>query len=681
MDNRLNRKRMKIQLFCVFMVTLSIILACGHYLGSNNKKSEQMKVRYTAKMTVSRIESRLDKYLERADFIKNILEKRYKVDDEKFNQIAALLHEDKDVIEAIELAKDGIVGNIYPLKGNEPAIGLNMLTNPKRKKEAKIAKKTGQYTIAGPYELKQGGIGALLFDPVYISENGEKKFWGFVILVIDWEKFIDEINLSNLEDVGYDYQIWKKNFSEGTEVTIAEGNSKNIKSPLEVVCAVPNDIWYFEIAPKDGWITKMQLFMGTIVALVVLIIACSAFWQYFVRHYKDAVYAENIKKAAKEAQIANETKTRFLFNMSHDIRTPMNAIVGFSELLEKHLDDKERAADYVAKIKKSSSFLLSLINYVLEMARIESGKVELKSEITDIKVLIDSLNAVFESDIKNKNLKYTCKCNIEYGYIICDLTKVKEIYLNIISNAIKYTNPAGSVKVEFWEIPCDRDGYATYVSKVEDTGIGMSKEYLPHIFEEFSREHTSTETKIAGTGLGLPIVKSLVELMGGTIDVESKVDVGTTMVVTLTFPIATKEQAEKQRKEVTNQIIKNVKGKKILIAEDNELNAEIAMTVLKENGIQAECVADGKACVENLAQKPEDYYDAILMDIQMPNMNGYEATEKIRSMDGRRSKIPIIAMTANAFEEDKQRAIESGMNAHIGKPIDIKKLVLLLGSL
>ena len=219
------------------------------------------------------------------------------------------------------------------------------------------------------------------------------------------------------------------------------------------------------------------------------------------------------------------------------------------------------------------------------------------------------------------------------------------------------------------------------MSKVEDTRIGMSKEYLPHIFEEFSREHTSTETKISGTGLGLPIVKSLVELMGGTIDVESKVNVGTTMIVTLTFPIATKEQAEKQRKEVTNQIIQNVKGKNILIVEDNELNAEIAMTVLKENGIQAECVADGKACVENLAQKPEDYYDAILMDIQMPNMNGYEATEKIRSMDGRRSKIPIIAMTANAFEEDKQRAIESGMNAHIGKPIDIKKLVLLLGSL
>ncbi|MBU5478595.1 CHASE domain-containing protein [Eubacterium sp. MSJ-13] len=251
MDDSLIKKKMKIRLFGVFIITLLIILACSHYLASNQKKSEQMKVKYTARTTVSRIESRLDKYLERADFIKKIIEKANNLDDKKFNEIAELLHEDKDVIEAIELAKDGVVGNIYPLKGNEPAMGLDMLTNPKRKKEAKIAKKSGQYTIAGPYELKQGGIGALLFDPVYIYENGHKKFWGFVILVIDWEKFIHEINLNNLEDIGYDYQIWKKNLSEGTEVTIAQGNCKHIIHPLEVVCKVPNDTWYFEIAPKS----------------------------------------------------------------------------------------------------------------------------------------------------------------------------------------------------------------------------------------------------------------------------------------------------------------------------------------------------------------------------------------------------------------------------------------------
>nr|WP_256442223.1 ATP-binding protein [Eubacterium sp. MSJ-13] len=379
--------------------------------------------------------------------------------------------------------------------------------------------------------------------------------------------------------------------------------------------------------------------------------------------------------------MANETKTRFLFNMSHDIRTPMNAIVGFSELLEKHLDDRELAADYVSKIKKSSSFLLSLINYVLEMARIESGKVSLKSEVTCSETLIDSLNAVFESDIKNKNLNYKCTQDIEHKYIVCDVTKVKEIYLNIISNAIKYTKSGGSISVNFTEIPCDREGYATYVSIVEDTGIGMSKEYLPHIFEEFSREHTSTEIKIAGTGLGLPIVKSLVELMGGTIDVESKVDVGTKMVVTLTFPIATKEHGEEQNKQVTEQSIYNIKGKRILIAEDNELNAEIAMTVLQENGILAECAEDGKICVERLEKMPEGYFDAILMDIQMPNMNGYEAAKKIRALDGKRSEIPIIAMTANAFEEDKKKAIDSGMNAHIGKPVDIEKLIEILAKM
>lgn len=681
MNDSLIKKKMKIRLCGVFIITLLIILACSHYLASNQKKSEQMKVKYTARTTVSRIESRLDKYLERADFIKKIIEKDNDLDDKKFNEIAELLHEDKDVIEAIELAKDGVVGNIYPLKGNEPAMGLDMLTNPKRKKEAKIAKKSGQYTIAGPYELKQGGIGALLFDPVYIYENGHKKFWGFVILVIDWEKFIHEINLNNLEDIGYDYQIWKKNLSEGTEVTIAQGNCKHIIHPLEVVCKVPNDTWYFEIAPKSGWISVSQLVIGFFIAIGILIVVCNAFWQYFVRRYKEAVYAENIKKAAKEAEMANETKTRFLFNMSHDIRTPMNAIVGFSELLEKHLDDRELAADYVSKIKKSSSFLLSLINYVLEMARIESGKVSLKAEVTCSETLIDSLNAVFESDIKNKNLNYKCTQDIEHKYIVCDVTKVKEIYLNIISNAIKYTKSGGSISVNFTEIPCDKEGYVTYVSIVEDTGIGMSKEYLPHIFEEFSREHTSTEIKIAGTGLGLPIVKSLVELMGGTIDVESKVNVGTKMVVTLTFPIATKEQGEEQNEQVTEQTIYNIKGKRILIAEDNELNAEIAMTVLQENGILAECAEDGKICVEKLEKMPEGYFDAILMDIQMPNMNGYEAAEKIRALEGKRSEIPIIAMTANAFEEDRQRAIDSGMNAHIGKPVDIEKLIILLGNI
>ncbi len=220
-----------------------------------------------------------------------------------------------------------------------------------------------------------------------------------------------------------------------------------------------------------------------------------------------------------------------------------------------------------------------------------------------------------------------------------------------------------------------------YRSTVVDTGIGMSKEYLPHIFEEFSREHTSTEIKIAGTGLGLPIVKSLIELMGGTIDVESKLGVGTKMIVTLTFPTATKEQLSKQQEEVTKQIINSVKGKRILIAEDNELNAEIAMTVLEENGIKVECAEDGNICINMLKEMPEDYFDAILMDIQMPNLNGYEAAKKIRALEGKHSEIPIIAMTANAFEEDKQRAIDSGMNAHIGKPVDIGKLVILLGNI
>lgn len=681
MDKRLTKKKMKIQFICVFCVVLFVMSICCAYLSYNNEKSEKLKVRYTVKTTVSKIESKLDKYLERSEFLKKIIEEDFEMNDKKFEDVSRILCEDKDAIEAIEIAKDGVVGNIYPLKGNEPAMGLNMLTNPKRKKEASMAKDSRQYTIAGPYELKQGGLGALLFDPVYNLEDEEEKFWGFVILVIDWEEFINEIDLDNLEEAGYNYQIWKKNISDGKKVTIAEGNSSNMNNPLEVVCSVPNDIWYFEIAPKNGWITKTQIISGALIVALIVFIICIACWQYIVRRYKEVVYAEKIEKAAREAEIANKTKTKFLFNMSHDIRTPMNAIVGFSELLEEHLEDRELAADYVAKIKKSSEFLLSLINYVLEMARIESGKVVLKSEVAHSKSFIDSLNAVFEEEIKNKNLNYKCTYNIEHEYIICDLTKVKEIFLNIISNAIKYTNPGGSIFMDFSEIPSDSEEYGIYKSVVRDTGIGMSEEYLPHIFEEFSREHTSTETKILGTGLGLPIVKSLVDLMGGSIEVESKLGQGTKMTVTLKFPLATQEQILKQNKEAANQLISNIKGKRILIAEDNELNAEIAMTVLKENGIWAECAEDGNICIEKLSEMPEDYFDAILMDIQMPNMNGYEAAKKIRAMEGKRSEIPIIAMTANAFEEDRRRAIESGMNEHIGKPVDIKKLVLLLGKI
>ena len=616
--------------------------------------------------------------------MKRIVEKEYDIDNEQFDKLAELMQEDEDVIEARELAEDGVVSRIYPMEGNEAAMGLDMLQNPARKKEARLAKLSGEYTIAGPYELVQGGTGALLFDPAYITDqNGEEKFWGFSILVMNWDNFIQEVELEKLEEAGYDYQIWKKDLYTGEKIVIDESENSNLNNSLEVACSVPNDTWYFEIVPENGWITVSQKVFGVIISIALAVMASVGYWQYKMRRYKDILHEEELEKAAIEARMANEAKTRFLFYMSHDIRTPMNAIIGFADLLEKHLDDKKRVIDYISKIKHSSSFLLSLINYVLEMARIESGKATLKTETGDLKNLVNTLNDVFEPSIEEKKLQYTCNLKVENPYVHCDKTKLREILLNVISNSIKYTPEGGSVTVDITEEGHDAEKKVSfYRFTIEDTGIGMSKEYLPHIFEEFSRENTSTESKVIGTGLGLPIVKSLVDLMGGTIEVSSEVTVGTKTIIILPFLVSEEEcKNAVQEQQESTKLLTLLMGKRILLAEDNELNAEIAITILEEEGLKVEWAEDGIKCLEMLKKVPEDYYDMILMDIQMPNMDGYRTTEEIRSLPDKRAQIPIVAMTANVFDEDKKKAYEAGMNGYIAKPIDTKAIFSTLGEI
>ena len=376
----------------------------------------------------------------------------------------------------------------------------------------------------------------------------------------------------------------------------------------------------------------------------------------------------------EEARKAAALKARFLSNMSHDIRTPMNAIIGFADLLEKHIDEKERVRDYIGKIKSSSEFLLSLINYVLETARIESGKTSLKKEVRCVSGLIESLADIFEPEVRKKGLTYSYTKDIQHDYVIGDETKVREIFINIIGNSLKYTPAGGKITIDIKELSSDRENYIAYKIVVEDTGIGMSKEYLPHIFEEFSREHTSTESKVVGTGLGLPIVKALIDLMGGTIEIENEVGKGTKTTVMIPFEIATQEQILEEKQKEKEFVPEDIKGKRILVAEDNELNAEITLTVLKEKGLLVERAANGKECVEMLKEKPADYYDMILMDIQMPEMDGYQATEMIRNLGDSRAAVPIVAMTANAFEEDRQKALDAGMNAHVSKPVDMNVL-------
>ena len=390
---------------------------------------------------------------------------------------------------------------------------------------------------------------------------------------------------------------------------------------------------------------------------------------------------DKLEIALKKAEDASLAKTRFLNNMSHDIRTPMNAILGYAQLMVNELKGKNlpEISEYLKKLQQSGNLLLSIINNVLDMAQIESGRMEIDENYGRIEDIRQNLFEIFGDVAKKKNLVLQYTINVEHENILTDTTKVKEIFVNILSNAIKYTSSGGSVKVSIDELPCDEDGYMMVRTRVSDTGIGMSQEYLTNIFEAFTREQNTTKSKIAGTGLGMSIVKKYVDLLGGTINVESELGKGSTFTVTLKHRIADESYYVKKYIEESETGSEILEGRNILLAEDNDLNAEIAEAILESAGLKIERVEDGIQCVNRIEKMPADTYDMILMDIQMPQMDGYKATQAIRNLpDKDKASIPIVAMTANAFEEDKRDAIAVGMNGHIAKPIQVDKMLSIL---
>ena len=390
---------------------------------------------------------------------------------------------------------------------------------------------------------------------------------------------------------------------------------------------------------------------------------------------------DKLEIALKKAEDASLAKTRFLNNMSHDIRTPMNAILGYAQLMEDELKEKDlpETSEYLKKLQQSGILLLSIINNVLDMARIESGRMEIDENYGMIEDIWQTLFEIFDDEAKKKNIALHYTINVEHEHILTDATKVKEIFVNILGNAMKYTPSGGSVMINVDEFPCSEPGYMIVRTRVSDTGIGMSQEYLTNIFEAFTRERNTTKSKIAGTGLGMSIVKKYVELFGGTIDVESELGKGSTFTVTLKHKIADENYYVKNYAENPETYSEILKDRKILLAEDNDLNAEIAEAILERAGLKTERVEDGIQCVNKIEKMPAGTYDMILMDIQMPKMNGYKATQAIRRLpDKDKAYIPIVAMTANAFEEDKRDAFAAGMNGHIAKPIQVDKLLSTL---
>ena len=669
-------KKIKVHCYIVGLIAFLTALIVGVFLLHNLEKDEKTTGKYMAQITEKRVRARLDQYSMLSALLGNYISAGENLDENTFSELAEKIPNEDGVIKAFELAPEGIVTDIYPKQGNEGAFGLDMLQEHERKKDAILARDSGKYTLGGPYQLKQGGTGALLFNPVYQDNNSEQdEFWGFVILVIDWDRFIGEINLDYLSDADFCYRIWTYDRGSSDKIILAESQDNMSDNILTVECAVPNNTWYFDIIPSEGWSPRSYWIMCIVISYVFSLLIATVFYLISSKKHRERQYEAELEKSAEQAKNANEAKTRFLFNMSHDIRTPMNAIVGFSGLLEKNLQNERKAKEYLEKIQSSSNLLLRIINQVLEMARIESGTAVLQLKAEDMDALFHRVNIVFEEDVRKKNLQYHAVLDVRHHYVVCDQTKLQEIMLNIISNAIKYTPEGHSIYVEVHEAVSENPSKIRYIFSCEDTGIGMSEEYLPHIYEEFSREHSTTENKVPGTGLGLPIIKSMIELMGGSIQVESRQGIGTKFTIDLSFDIALKEEVYGSEDTIESSAIHTIKGKRILLVEDNELNAEIAKTVLEDVGALITRAENGQQALELFKEKPAGTFDVILMDLMMPVMDGYTATRKIRELERSDAKtVPIIAMTANAFQEDAEKCIAVGMNAHLAKPLDIEKM-------
>ena len=384
---------------------------------------------------------------------------------------------------------------------------------------------------------------------------------------------------------------------------------------------------------------------------------------------EDAVYA---------ADAANQAKSTFLFNMSHDIRTPMNAILGFAELAGKNLSSKHKTEEYLEKIQISGRKMLAILDNVLEMSEIESGKMVLEESAVEAGSIFDACLTMVQPEAEKKQLQLTVSKEMLAPYIFLDNTCVTEIILNLVSNSIKYTAQGGKIHCSIRQLKHEEEGFVCQEFSVQDNGIGMSEEFQKHIYESFARERSSTVSGVEGTGLGMGIVKKLVDMLGGTIDLKSTLGEGTTFTVRFPCRVAQYEDTQPQRSD--QRLDESVlKGKHILLAEDNDLNAEIAIAMLSDVGLLVDRVENGVACIERLDKAPEHYYSLILMDVQMPVLDGYRTTEKIRRFpDKEKASIPIIAMTANAFAEDKKEALRVGMNEHAAKPIDMNKLIPIL---
>ena len=670
--SRLGRSKIGLLPVLFFIVGMVVLGVLGYSAKSSQDELSHSKVELNA-MTYAQ-HMQLD--IMQGINITNTLEQVIVSNDgevRKFPEIAESMM--TDYIQSIQVAPGGVVTEIYPEAGNE-AGKIDLINDASRGEISRYARDNDVITMQGPFDLKQGGSGIAIRNPVYLEDaDGQKEFWGFAIAIIRVPEIFSE-SINALSEFGYDYELSKNTAPWDDSFQEVYGSSTDMRDAATYSFDLGDSHWKLEVRPKNGWGSNQSLYIilgcGILIVLLVSgLLAVSGLLRKTRTAERQASKLNGeLQGALEQANVASRAKSQFISSMSHDMRTPMNAIMGYTAIALNQ-KPKGKARECLEKIDESSKHLLLLINDVLEISRIESGKATISPARTDLAALFDEVADLARGLANGRELRFEVKRAIPDGcFVLVDEVRLREVLVNILGNAVKFTKDGGTIAFSADRARKAGSSAVAVTFTVADTGIGMSEEFQKHMFEPFAQERIDARTNYEGTGLGLPISKRYVEMMGGTIAVRSAKDAGTTFAIEIPMEEApAAEAAVRERASRTS-----LAGLRLLVAEDNALNADIAQTLLEEKGASVVVASDGRRALDAFASSPAGSFDAILMDVMMPEMDGLAATRAIRALnrpDARR--VPIIAMTANAFAEDARKCLDAGMDAHLAKPLDMEK--------
>lgn len=679
----MNRMIQKHRLLPLIIIAMGIIMAGGMTLLLKHSAEEdaRAKLELNAKIYTGRLTENIKNGIDVTNTLEQVLiNGDGKISD--FPRIAKSMQ--ADYIQSIQLAPAGIVTEIYPAEGNEEGLGNLIDREDARGISCRYARDHDVIITQGPFNLKQGGSGIAVRNPVYMEQaNGQKTFWGFTIVILRVPELFAG-TVAALSELGYDYRLSKT--VSPTDPRFQEVYSSGAALPDNApayIFAVADNKWRLELATDAAAYNASDVYLlpGLMLLIFILLAIVLRFVIKRNEYLDEQKHRQAMEEALRAAEAANNAKTKFLNNMSHDIRTPMNAIIGFTDIALRQ-QPKAEVRSCLEKIKQSSSHLMSLINDVLDISRIESGKIEIKPVPVSITEVIDTVVAVAHGFMENRNIELVINRNCPSNpYVMADALRIRDVLINILSNAVKFTKDGGKITFTTFTKPGKDERHFFGCYRIADTGVGMSEEFQCKLFDEFTQECVDARTNYKGTGLGMAITKRYVELMGGTITVESKQGVGTTFTVELplvwTEAVPASPSAKQQPKAVS------LKGVPVLLAEDNDLNAEITTMLLEKEGMVVTRAADGEQVVEIFKNAPAEAFAVILMDIMMPKLDGYAAAQAIRTLEGRADgrTIPIIALSANVFAEDIEASKAAGMDAHLSKPLEVSKLIAAISRL